>query len=36
MNRKIASSSDCIDKAGGVHCVREIRIKSLVSCDGTC
>lgn len=36
MNRKIALSSDCINKAGVVHCVREIRIKSLVSFDGTC
>lgn len=36
MNRKTASSSDCINKAGVVHCIREIQIKSLVSFDGTC
>lgn len=36
INRKTASSSDCINKAGVVRCPREIRIKSLVSFDGTC
>lgn len=35
-NRKIASSSDCINKAGVVHGIQEIWIKSLVSFDGTC
>lgn len=36
MNRKIASSSDCINKAGVVHFAREIWSKSLVSLGGTC